>query len=96
MGKNRPPRHLTRNQRSGYKNPNFYQDRKKAGEQLRGKSNPLWQVNLDKKMEKVRSEREKREENITFKAKDRRGREEFESKPKIEKIHFYSFPPTIH
>tara|TARA_R110000765_G_scaffold412317_1_gene511927 strand:- start:288 stop:578 length:291 start_codon:yes stop_codon:yes gene_type:complete len=96
MGKNRPPKHLNRNYRSGWKGSNIYQERKQAGEQLRGKSKPLWKINLDKKTEKVRSEREKREENITFKAKDRRGRKEREAKFKIEKIHFYSFPPTIH
>tara|TARA_R100001244_G_C5099318_1_gene118434 strand:+ start:369 stop:557 length:189 start_codon:yes stop_codon:yes gene_type:complete len=61
-----------------------------------GKNRLLWQVNFYKKMDEVKAEREKREEDITLTAKDRRGREEFESKPKIEKIHFYSFPPTIH
>ena len=96
MGKNRPPKHLNRNQRSGYKNPNFYQDRKKAGEQLRRKSKPLWQVNFDKRMDEVKTERKKRKQDITFKAKNRRGRKEREAKLKIEKIHFYSFPPTIH
>jgi transposase len=97
MGKNRPPKYLTRNQRSSHKNPNVYQDRKKTCEQLRSKSKPMWQVNFDKRhMDEVKTVREKREENITFKAKDRRGRKEREAKFRIEKIHFYSFPPTIH
>ena len=98
MGKNKPPRHLTRNQRSGYKNPNFYQERKKAGEQLRRKSKPLWQINFEKKMDEVKTEREKREEDITLKAKDfRKRKEELQNKlKKVAKIHFYTPNSTIH
>jgi len=98
MSKNRPPKYLTRNQRSGYKNPNFYQDRKKAGEQLRSKSKPLWQVNFDKRMDEVKPEREKREEDITLTAKDfRKGKEELKAKlKKVAKIHFHAPNSTIH
>ena len=105
MGKNRPPRHLTRkskqawmNQRSGHKNPNIYQDRKRVGEQLRRKSKPLWQINFEKKMDEVKTEREKREEDITLKAKDfRKRKEELQNKlKKVAKIHFYTPNSTIH
>jgi hypothetical protein len=98
MSKNRPPKYLTRNQRSSHKNPNVYQNRKKTCEQLRSKSKPLWQVNFDKRMDEVETEREKREEDITLTAKNfRKGKEELKAKlKKVEKIHFHSPNSTIH
>ena len=58
----------------------------------------MWQVNFYKRMDEVKTEREKREGDITLKAKDfRKRKEELQNKlKKVAIIHFHTPNSTIH